>query len=130
MNPISGNRALKGRKRKSSGFPVELAHSEYAATNERSTVTNDFSIETCNDSTSHTCHDAFVAAANAVGQLYQAAQNSKDQGARAALLKLYQSLPSRDDEIVSVGELKRYLVRELNSLDARQGGDSMKIETS
>lgn len=111
---------MKGRKRKSA--PIHAATLEHANTVTSFGVAepiNPSSIQTpnANENNRNTCHEAFVTAANAVGQLYQAVQNSKEQGARAALIKLYECLPSNDDEVMSVGDLKRYLVNELNSFN-------------
>jgi hypothetical protein len=71
-------------------------------------------------SDSKTTHDAFVTAANAVGQLYshamQQGERQRVAGAREALLKLFSSLPEGKDESVSVAALKMYITKELESL--------------
>jgi hypothetical protein len=70
---------------------------------------------------SPTSYEAFVSAANAVGVLYQTLNNSKEEGARAALIKLYECLPPDDDETLSVKDLKRYLMQELHEMQKNQG---------
>ena len=71
-------------------------------------------------SDSKTTHDAFVTAANAVGQLYshamQQGERQRVAGAREALLKLFSSLPEGNDESVSVAALKMYISKELECL--------------
>ena len=71
-------------------------------------------------SDSKTTHDAFVIAANAVGQLYSHAMQQGEKqrviGAREVLLKLFSSLPEDNNESVSVAALKMYITKELEGL--------------
>lgn len=117
MSSHSGNRSIKNRKRKPSS-PIEDAFLEHTETGVEAAGGMDASAAV----KVPTCHEAFVAAANAVGQLYQTAHNSKGEGARAALIKLYECLPENEEEVLSVRQLKRYLMQELNALDGQQDG--------
>lgn len=104
--------AVKLRKRKSS--PIDC--SEHADTS----VDGMRDVGAVPGLKSPTCYEAFVSAANAVGVLYQTVNNSKEEGARAALIKLYECLPLDDDETLSVRDLKRYLMQELHALQKNQ----------